>query len=265
MGKQGIQFGSGDNGSREQKRKITGELHVRGEIEANIPRAAMEQYKAAIQENTSRDNWRFAVECITLFFVIVVAILGIIQTRQSIRSAGAARDAADTNKASLHVAERAYLSISAPSYDSQKTITFQLVNTGHLAAEDVKLLVYRLAIPPTPRPGSTLYQLSDVIDFGKTELKIPSIPNMQSGLPNIISAVFDNLDPTRTGINGTELVVGGFVDYKAGFEDEARQNSSFCMRTVWELKAGRPAIASCNINDYLPLFKDLLSIREQQR
>ena len=59
----------------EQRRKITGELHVRGEIEASIPAGVIEAYRSARKENTSRDNWRFLVEVLTLVTVLVYASL----------------------------------------------------------------------------------------------------------------------------------------------------------------------------------------------
>lgn len=146
MTKGDIHPASGDNNSREQKRKVTGELHVRGEIEANIPRVAIQEYRAVIQENTPRDNWRFTVECVTLFFVIAVAIMGCIQTRQAIISAGAAQSAAQTAKSTLTASQGAYVTIgrkdgtvaefatSKDHPDENVPLIVYFQNTGHIPA-----------------------------------------------------------------------------------------------------------------------------------
>jgi hypothetical protein len=78
------------NDSAEQIRKVSGKIHVNGEIEANIPADAIERYKAARQENTSRDNWRFLVECLTLLAVVFYAGLAFWQgwmTRSLVKTA----------------------------------------------------------------------------------------------------------------------------------------------------------------------------------
>jgi hypothetical protein len=60
-------------GGQAQQRQIRGEIHVRGEIEANVPTSFIEQYKVARRENTSRDNWRFCIEMATLAAVLIYA------------------------------------------------------------------------------------------------------------------------------------------------------------------------------------------------
>jgi len=193
--------------------------------------------------------------------VAIYAALTAFQSYQSKRSADAATSAANTASQALHVAERAHLSIATPTYDSKKLITFQIVNTGHLHAEDVKVTVYRLAIN-SATPGTIQHTLSDVVDIGKNEVRIPSIP---SGLNSEIDVVFNNLDPTRTGINGTQLVVVGSASYNTGFRDEPRQTLPFCLHSEWELQARRLALAPCNVDDYSPTIKTIISHRAKEK
>ncbi|HEY1993185.1 MAG TPA: hypothetical protein VGG81_02195 [Edaphobacter sp.] len=62
-----------NDGGDDNKRKISGEIHVRGGIETNVPASLIEQYKTARNEDKSRDNWRFLVEILTLGAVIIYA------------------------------------------------------------------------------------------------------------------------------------------------------------------------------------------------
>jgi hypothetical protein len=84
------------NSGQGYERKISGDIHVRGQIEADVPESLIEKYKTARNENTPRDNARFIVECITLGLVFLYAALTAIQSCESVKSADAAKSAADT-------------------------------------------------------------------------------------------------------------------------------------------------------------------------
>lgn len=100
-----------EDDGKKQKRQVSGEVHVRGEIEANVPANFIEQYKAARQENTSRDNWRFFVEIATLVFVIAYSGLTALMYIANKKSADAAKSAADTAATSLRIDQRAWVGL----------------------------------------------------------------------------------------------------------------------------------------------------------
>jgi hypothetical protein len=134
--------GANQNHGHEQQRKISGKIHVNGEIEANIPSGVIEQYKAARQENTSRDNWRFLVECLTLIVVTIYAGLTLSLARSSQKSADAAIVASKSAVASYDATVRPYLFMAGIStkVDSKPinlTFNANLKNYGTIPAQAV--------------------------------------------------------------------------------------------------------------------------------
>lgn len=78
MSHKGLQSGHPtprDDSARKQDCRISGKVDVDRVIEANISRGFINQYKAARNENTPRDNWRFFLEILTLIALLVYAAL----------------------------------------------------------------------------------------------------------------------------------------------------------------------------------------------
>jgi hypothetical protein len=130
------------NSGQEQQRKISGDIHVRGEIEANVPESFIEKYKAVRNEQTPRDNARFVVECATLGLVFIYAGLTAIQSCQSLKSANAAESAAKTASRELELSQRPWVDadtqIGGPLFynvnGANFMFTFTLRNSGRLPA-----------------------------------------------------------------------------------------------------------------------------------
>ena len=238
----------------------------------NAAQRAMQAIPAPVEPNGQKPPYYCAITCekekswwdkvkpiVELAGVILLAIYTLYTIKMycaNKEAADAAKSAADTAKEALHVSERAYLGIVAPIYKSGKSlIAFEIVNTGHLRADNVQVIAYRLAINAAT-PGATHHTLSDVVDVGKDEFTIQGI---QPGLNSEVDAVFENLDPTRTGIQGTQLVVVGSATYNDGFSDEPRQTLPFCINSVWQLKVGRLSLAPCDPNDYIQTVKDIMA------
>ena len=104
------------NNEQEQERYISGNIGVVGQVEANFPRELIEEYKTSNRQAHTRENardrrevWRFRVEIITLIFVVFVALLSIIQSRQSVRTANAAAEANKLAKANFWLDERPFI------------------------------------------------------------------------------------------------------------------------------------------------------------
>ena len=245
---------------KEQKRSVTGRVHVQGEIEVHLPPGVQKQNSTANQKRETRETIKQWVQSITLFFVIVVAGFNGVQSYESIKSATASQKSAEIANYALHVSERAYLNLgpmTTASFDeANKTLNFSIVNTGHLPAEDVQLTFYRIAIN-TDTPWSRDYKETDVVDFGKTESTFPNIAPIQAGSPNQVASYFDHMDATRADAGREKIAVAGYATYKAGFDDEPRQKWSFCLQTEHELVLNKNAISYCNINEYLPILTKL--------
>lgn len=234
MTQQSLHSGSGDNSSKEQKRKITGEIHVRGNVEANIASAAIQQYKAARQENTSRDNWRFAVECITLGFVILVAAVGIFQAKQSSKSADAAASAANTAASALHISEQAYISVQNPEMDYQAhEIRLPVVDTGHLASTAVHIVSHLVVL-----------NNNVVIVRRAFHTNFTTIPpgDHKSYIHMGVSQM--EHDAIHAGIQ--KIIVAGRIRYETGFSDLKPGEFSYCYQTLVSTVTDQAGLGPCD-------------------
>lgn len=89
-------------GGDEQKRSVTGKVHVDGQIEVHVPPEIHEQNKTEQDKRDSRDRSKMFIDGITLFFVIVVACI-------NGRQLHFASEANTINRESLESTQRAYI------------------------------------------------------------------------------------------------------------------------------------------------------------
>jgi hypothetical protein len=209
-----------NNNSREEARKISGKINVSGEIEANIPKSVIEQYKAARQENTPRDNARFFVECITLGFVMLVAVFGGIQTCQSVRSSSAAVSAADTAKDALHISERAYIAALPPELDvPHKLLTLSFVNNGHIPTGRAQATLFAITHPGSTPEGH----------WSKTEYS--EIQPRGEGQEAQLTLGLEALDINQFSAGRQIVTVAGTIAYDDGFK--TIQTTDICYHSLF--------------------------------
>jgi hypothetical protein len=80
---------------KEQKRKVSGELHVRGEIVMDTPPEIKNADAADKKQTASRESLKVWIEGLTLLILLIYAGLTGIQSCQAIKSTNAAKKAAD--------------------------------------------------------------------------------------------------------------------------------------------------------------------------
>jgi hypothetical protein len=120
-----------DTSRREQKRDVSGDIHVRGEIEVKVPIEVEQKEDAREKQRDARDGKRFAVEIATLIIVIIYAGLTAVQSCQAVRSADATREANRITKENFRTDQRPYL-VQAPSWTPSQLL---IVPTGEHAGE----------------------------------------------------------------------------------------------------------------------------------
>lgn len=160
-GKGSKSHSSPDHGGGDpQKRKVTGEIRVSGSVETNITSGFIEQYKAAKNENTPRDNWRFVVEVITLIVLLAYAGITAFIYLANNTSAKAALSAANTADSTLRLTERAWIVVKLnPPFDFTKfpdkapvTLNVTFLNTGKTPAWNVKGTIAANLMPTSYSP-----------------------------------------------------------------------------------------------------------------
>jgi hypothetical protein len=65
--------GPNQDGGKDQKRKVSGDLHVRGEIVVDSPPEVKDAAATEKKESSTRENLKVRIEVFTLFFVIIYA------------------------------------------------------------------------------------------------------------------------------------------------------------------------------------------------
>ncbi len=132
---------------RFQQRQIEGRVEVSGKVEAGFPPTLVEEYKTSNDKVDRREDKRFQVEKATLAFVVVVAALSFIQTKQAIKGADAAKQAADAASAANEITAeniRARIDVDSTKLSQAVTagsltnVTAILKNTGQTPAYHVR-------------------------------------------------------------------------------------------------------------------------------
>jgi hypothetical protein len=96
------------HGKNDQCR-ISGDVNVSGKVETQFPPNLVEEYKTSSGKNDRREDKRFIVEIVTLGFVILLGILGLIQSCQAIKSANGVVTANQIAKDNFRTDQRPYL------------------------------------------------------------------------------------------------------------------------------------------------------------
>jgi len=128
----------------EQKRKVTGKVHVEGEIQVHLPPNVEKENSAANSKRETRETVKQWVDGITLFFVILVAFFSGIQTYQSIKTTKASIDANTITRDNFKIQAAPYIDVvqvfTERGPQGQEALSFQLKNYGTTPGLDVRSL-----------------------------------------------------------------------------------------------------------------------------
>lgn len=164
-----------------------------------------------------------------------------IQSHESTIAADAARSAADTAKDALHVSERAYLTVNSSQFDFDSgTVAIAITNTGHLPSGKVELKVFEVnAYNPNP-------QFAGAFPVVERHWNISVLNGISTGPPWTYYISIPGV--TADGVNSGHQVVqlGGILTYNDGFADTPDQIGRFCIRSVFDAKAKKPALVVCD-------------------
>jgi hypothetical protein len=161
--------GQGNTGGHQgrpdyHKRKISGDVYVRGEVQIDLP-SVKENRSAADRKKESREQKRFLVEGITLFFVVVVAVLNFLQTSQATLSANAAVESVRQSERNFRIEAAPYIDFvpAAPKVfkDGSELLFLEEKNFGKTPALHFRSLsMIILQSPGLPTPNFTFNEAS---------------------------------------------------------------------------------------------------------
>jgi hypothetical protein len=137
-----------NDGARNQKRNITGDVHVRGEITFEPGPEEKLSRKSTETKQETKDREKKWLERITLAVVTIYAGLTAIQSCQAIKSTNIATESARTNAQQFRLDQRPYIaqtsrSSEPPTFhvnpvDGQIIWNWHMTNYGKTPANNVK-------------------------------------------------------------------------------------------------------------------------------
>jgi hypothetical protein len=104
LGKNNFHANPNNHGSADQKHRVAGNVHLDGEIEIHVPPSVKKEQDTENKNRSARESKKMLIDGITLLFVVVVAVINVIQLRTSIESNR-------ISKESLQSVQRAYIQI----------------------------------------------------------------------------------------------------------------------------------------------------------
>ncbi len=162
--------GPNQNGGEEQKRKVSGDIHVRGEILVNAPPEEKLAAQTAQNNKESRENTRLLLEKITLAVLTVYAGLTLWLAISSQSQSSAASISANATMNTFESASRPYLfgKVTAEMTDNpvNMVVVSTVKNYGSIPTEDIsfqwKVYVDGLWLPVNePGEATTVLEPAD--------------------------------------------------------------------------------------------------------
>ncbi len=108
--------------SSKEEREVSGSIHIRGEVEANLPKSLIDHYEAAQETEGNRQEKKYRLDVITLIFVIIVAGLTVWQACLNRKLAITAADTLKTTKEQFQRDQRPYLAQTSKSSEAPQFI-----------------------------------------------------------------------------------------------------------------------------------------------
>ncbi len=207
------------------KRNVTGDIRITGQVKADFPADIIEAYKASNrhtdaqeEKENSREDKRFKIECVTLFFVILLAVVSLVQTKQAIKStqaamisATAAQESVRSARDQFHLENRAYLFPGEVEevLGGYAVIKIPIINTGHVPTKGSHLRINY------ERMDSSGTVLEDRVYDYETQAEIPPGHDAYFFTVGIPAMPSDDLSQLAKGREG--LLLRGRMEYDSGF------------------------------------------------
>jgi hypothetical protein len=163
-------------------------------------------------------------------------------------AANAAKRAADIANETLHITQRAYITVPTPTLDFDRhTVTISLVNVGHIPTGPITGEMHEATFPVAD-PGQYLGNVpTDELHWNRANLAaIPQDTHIDIGVivPALLKEAYDS--------GHQEFIVAGFITYTDGFPKSPQIKIPICWRSQFHLVLKVPAIRSCDADYFLP-------------
>ena len=151
-------------------------------------------------------------------------------------AADAAKSAADTAKDALHVSERAYLTLGAPTNDFQyERMDVPVFNGGHIPSGPVQIVTHEATFS-VKDVSEKIYPTSDIVETHWQTFTYQSVPIVQNGGIYQVEVHFPNLVPAEFNAGKQAIVTLIVMTYNDGFPGTPEQSWMFCDGSTFAAK-----------------------------
>jgi hypothetical protein len=226
-----------DDGGEEDSTKR--HVYVEPGVQIDLVKDLKQKYEAAQSDSTIHSNKILFWTKTSAALLFIYAGLTWVQSCQAIKSARAAKSAADTANKALHISERAYISNSLPALKLEKrTVEWDIVNTGHIPCKRGDLSTQSIVMN---RANRTSPWHTDECHVHRTvDIKIAS------GTVNARDIVLLRTMSKEAIEDGVQkLIIVGAFSYNDGFDEDPTETTPICFESVYYSGVKQIDMSSC--------------------
>jgi hypothetical protein len=171
------------------------------------------------------------------------------QATATTAAADAAKRAADIANETLHISERAYLVIGAPSLDLDSlVVSIPILNVGHIPSGAVQITAHEATLeassgePPTKR---------DPMEAKMMRFAHRSIGPSQSSPEESINIPVPKIIAQDFIGNKQQIIIAGTISYNSGFADDPTKTELFCSAGLYFASLKKVSWAGCDPAQYI--------------
>jgi hypothetical protein len=151
------------------------------------------------------------------------------QTTAQVTSATAAKTASGIAEDTLHISERAYITVGAPQPDVTKNvINLPVFNTGHIPTGEATASIYEVTLE-VDEPRENI-PFTAIVERHKDIMVVASIA---VGSPITLTIPAPKVSTDRLNKGTQTIILAGTVNYNDGFPNTPMQTFPVCERTVF--------------------------------
>jgi hypothetical protein len=214
-------------------------VYVEPGVQIDLVEDLKQKYETAQSANATHSNKILFWTKISAALLFIYAGLTLVQSCQAIKSANAAKSAADTAKQALHVSERPYIFNGLPVIDlGAKTVTWDIINSGHIPSRLGDLGTQSILRNRTGK-GSPWY--TDECHLHRT-VAISVAPGAVNNRDIIL---FRKMSEYAIQEGLQKLMVYGHFSYNDGFADDPTETVPICLESVYFIGLKKIEMVSC--------------------
>jgi hypothetical protein len=215
--------------NKAENRKISGDVHVRGEVEAKLPPEMVKEYVSSNQKWDRRDDRRFLVEKLTLLSAVLVVVSGVVQSFQSVRAVRLTKESlVSVQRAFVFSTPQAIAQFGKDGQEIGKTIFIQWENSGSTPTRNMKVHFSQQRMVGIP-PG---FDFIDRWDPGSDHINRSFFLGPKGNVVGASPVYVTANDPDLAFGSTEHILLWGWAKYMDVFEDTDPHITEYCYEVV---------------------------------